>query len=176
MLKYECDMCHEVNVPADSYGPGVMPNGKSFSWVSVIGGQTVGLEIMPTVKVKESPQICGKCVKTLVKEMMAEVWPEPVMIEHYEGTVHPSTEMAIAACEVCQENIKMGDRTYHVLKDLPRDSSSDSDVREVRAEPEVPESSTTNSPATEICRSCLRLANQRPGRDCSNPGAHIYAY
>lgn len=158
MLKYECDICHKINSPADTYGPGVIPQGKALRWRDLVN-DSVGLEIMP-VDVAEDPlQVCGACLKNLIEEMIHDLWTEPI---------YPSN------------STKPSGRTPEIAEDLSGDSSSDSNMREMRAESEVQESSAAEyNPLSiapiSICDNCYRRANQRPGRDCVFPGFHVYA-
>lgn len=70
MIKYECDNCGEVNVTAETYGPGVVPNLRPY----VYSADGMCLEIHPHKGGMED-HICGKCVLDTVEKMLEEVRP-----------------------------------------------------------------------------------------------------
>lgn len=93
MIKYECDICGDLNVTADTFGPGVFAEapevngfklGVAMRWWKDIAGsdgfteaesKLVFLEVMPSIGGNEASQICGACVKLMLLEMIKEKWP-----------------------------------------------------------------------------------------------------
>lgn len=71
MLKYECDICHEIQEPADTYGPGVHSlGGRPYTWLTA--SSTSGLTVMPDMV----DHVCGSCLGDLLLTLVTEIWPK----------------------------------------------------------------------------------------------------
>lgn len=134
MLKYECDICHVIQEPADTYGPGVFTTpenrnvfekGRPYQWImhEALGDPWQGLQVMPTFERYEDAHICGACLGKTLIEMIKEMWPQQ-----------------------WQATFGLGDD-----EDLTGSSRADSNVSEVRAEPEMSEPSPDDSSSLCTC-------------------------
>lgn len=111
MLKIECDICHEINDPADSYGE--TPAKNTFNWQAPVTHYELN------VYVGNIRHMCGSCLGDHLLKMVVEIWPEKVK----KVRITPLKKVKDA-------------------EDDPDGDRADSDMSEVRAEPDVQEPST----------------------------------
>lgn len=81
-LQYRCDICGETKEPGDTYGPGVITEekaGRPYVWYQEIAGglRKLGISVQPFCEGTDN-QVCGECVGDALKEMVGELWPEPI--------------------------------------------------------------------------------------------------
>ena len=138
MIKYECDSCSKIVVAAEAFGPGVWKEvpttdmgvqwqrGKPYSYYSHDTGMQV--DIIPMTQWGE--QFCGECVLKTVRECVQTMQPMEVLLAEDHNDDEPSIE---AILEVPESS-----------EDSPSSDAS-SDVRDVRAGGELPDTSADES-------------------------------
>lgn len=133
MLKIECDICHEINDPADSYGE--TPAKNTFNWQAPVTHYELN------VYVGNIRHMCGSCLGDHLLKMVVEIWPEKV------------------------KKVKL--KKVKDAEDDPDGDRADSDMSEVRAEPELQEPSTGFIPNIFL----LPAGEKTSGCTCLNEGS-----
>lgn len=183
MIKYECDICGELNVPADTYGPGVLladgieeaGRGKPMVWWEDKDDiHTHYLSVMPSTDLPGS-HVCGSCINTMLLQMIEEKWPEPyvegtaegatsyVAVKHGDGIFYPhfpGVECRHSGCPTNNLRVELTEEVNH--DDVPERDGADTDVREVRAEREVQGAST----AVQLSQLCVCHEDDEAWRRC----------
>jgi hypothetical protein len=148
-LQYKCDYCGEVVEPPDAYGLGVFTNdteraGRAKVWEGFARPEKkLGLSITPFIDGNPDSQICGACVGQGLKSMIGELWPpmpdifkpETWSPQHFKSSPESFEESLEGFLE------RKADATHS-----PGSDRADSDMPGVRAESDVPESSSVPHP------------------------------